>query len=1026
MTADRWERVKEIFEAALDSDPRDRDSFLEEACPDDVELRAEVARLLSSFEKVGTFLSEPAADLRHSLVAGDVIGDRYRIVGLLGRGGMGEVYEARDEFLKETIALKTLRLDLGQDARLSRRFRKEIQLARKVTHPNVCRVLEVGVHAFSDPARAPLHYFTMQLLKGETLADRIQRTGKIPAKEAFPLIAGMAEGLQAAHDQGIIHRDFKSANVILTENKAVITDFGLAGSFEIGGQANSVESFTEITQQVAGTIAYMSPEQMSGGPVTAASDIYSLGVVLFEMATGQRPYESEQIIRSAMQRATGQIPSVRALDPGVDPRMESAIERCLQKEPSKRFRAASEIATLFREDHWKLPRVYWTRREWAKVVAAGAVAVGAGSSYWYWSRRPYQPNLQALNWYTQGIDAFRVGTYEKARRTLEQAIDTDRRYAPAYAYLATVYNELDATERAKEAMLQAIQLQQDQRWTDADSMRVKGMQYAILRDFERAQALFVALAEMASGHEKSGAYLDLAWLALRRENPGDRERALNKVLELNPQDPAGKVQIAQVYARQRKLEAAEAAFRSAETWFTVGGNYDGVTETLLQHAIALGRMNKTADSIQLIQRGLTVAETTRDEYHKIRLRLALALAYRNTGEIRLSQAAAEDALKNAVDNKMDTIAAIGLIDLGMGYFLRGEPKPAEQYFLQGLESAQRGRGLFSEARAKLLLGSLTLEYDRPMETLKWAGASLPFFSNGGYLREETQNLLVLGGAQNTLAKFEEAEKTLRRSLQIAEQIRDNEQSGIVHAYLGEGFADPGKWPAAVAEQDQALRLYGEIRGGYRAAFAYCFRARIWARLGRFQEAEGDLAQARSRVDKLEGEQAQLKSRLALCETEIAYFQARWRDALKFARKASAMDGGAGENLEAEMWAGLSLIQLGSVAEGSAACQRALDASREKFHEYSYGADRQFLAEALLSAGLADQARRYAQEALVFFEAHECWEGNWRSRSVLSETGDPELNQVAGKLKQAWPAEMIQSYAHRADLKFISQKVQFFL
>lgn len=1029
MTSDRWEKVKEIFEAALDSDAQDRESVLDRMCGRDSELRAEVARLLSSFHDAGDFLSEPAVRTSGDAVhPGELLANRYKVVHLLGRGGMGEVYEVTDELLNERVALKTLRLEISGDSATVLRFRKEIQLARKVTHPNVCRVLEVGVHTFEDSLRPPLHFFTMQLLHGETLAQRIQRTGRIPEPEAFPLVAALAEGLQAAHDEGIVHRDFKSANVILTENRPVITDFGLARSISLRNSAETADSLTGGTQ-VAGTVAYMSPEQLSGEKITAASDIYSLGVVLFEMATGQRPYESERIIPSAMQRASGHIPSVRALAPDIDRRWESAIERCLQREPSQRFARADEIAALFTRRAWKVPRLYWTRRRWAAAAAGAILPLGAGAALIARLRRPYRPTPEALSWYSQGVDAFRAGTWDKARKLLERSTATDGRYAPAYAYLAAVYNELDVTEQAKETMLRALVLQQDERLTRSDSLQVSGMQYVISRDFERAQGAFDELATLASEAEKLGAYLDLAWLAQKRDRPADLEQALGRALALNPSDAAANVKIAQVYIRQHKQDAAESAFRTAESLFNVSGNYDGVAEALLQHAVALGRMSKTTEAIRVIEHGMKVAETTGSQYYLVRLQLALALAYRNAGQVQPSQTVAEQAVKTALENRMDSTAAIGLIDLGSAYLLRGEPLPAERYFRQGLEFAQRGRALFSEARAKLSLGSLTLEYDRPTEAQKWAESSLPFFHQAGFRREEMQNLLVLGGAQNTLAKFEEAEPALQKALQLAEQIHDKEQAGIIHAYLGEGFVGSGKWPAAIAEQDKALNLYGEMRGGYRAAFAYVFRARIWARLGRFGNAESDLKAANSRIAKLEGEQAQLKARLALGQTELAYFRTDWAQALERAHLALTANGGSGENLEASLWSGLAKIRLGNPGAGIASCEKALAESREKNHEYSAGADRQFLAEALLSAGSRGPAREYARQALEFFEAHQCWEGCWRSRAVIQtvdQKDDPLAPDAVAKLRQTWPAEFVMPYANRPDLKQISQSGRYFL
>ena len=189
-------------------------------------------RLLDHHEKAGDFLNEPLIP-SSSFAAGDVIAHRYRIVSLIGRGGMGEVYQADDQFLRESVAIKRLRADLSRDEAIARQYQKEIQLARKITHPNICRLFEVGIHESEDAERTKVLFFTMELLNGETLSSKIRRDGRLSRAAAFPMALQMAKGLAAAHGAGVIHTDFKSGNVILvastaTGARAVITDFGLA------------------------------------------------------------------------------------------------------------------------------------------------------------------------------------------------------------------------------------------------------------------------------------------------------------------------------------------------------------------------------------------------------------------------------------------------------------------------------------------------------------------------------------------------------------------------------------------------------------------------------------------------------------------------------------------------------------------------------------------------------------------------------------------------------------------------------
>src|SRR5258708_5626339 len=263
MIPEHWERIKNAFECASESDPRDRPQLISDICCGDPVLIAEVDKLLEQHEKMGDFLSAPLVQFPDSLPPGTVIAERYELESLLGRGGMGEVYRAPDRLLQETVALKTIRADRIGSSSLLGSLQREIQTARKVTHPNVCRVFDLGVHTFADGSRPPLQFLSMELLQGETLQARIESKGRLTGEEALPIAIQMAEGLAAAHAVGIIHRDFKRGNVILVPGKAgdraVITDFGLARADRRpdGTATISVSS----PQMLVGTIGYMSPEQ---------------------------------------------------------------------------------------------------------------------------------------------------------------------------------------------------------------------------------------------------------------------------------------------------------------------------------------------------------------------------------------------------------------------------------------------------------------------------------------------------------------------------------------------------------------------------------------------------------------------------------------------------------------------------------------------------------------------------------------------------------------------------------------------
>jgi serine/threonine protein kinase/tetratricopeptide (TPR) repeat protein len=278
-----------------------------------------------------------------SLLPGDLLCDRFRIVRFLAAGGMGEVYEAEDLELREAVAIKTLRSHIAQDPRMMERFRREVQLARRVTHPNVCRIFDVFRHRLA-PSGPDVTFLSMELLPGESLSALLRRRGRLGTAESLPIVGQMVAGLAAAHRAGVVHRDFKSANVLLVHSdsdpRAVVTDFGLA---QASAKAKSADASLTATGEIAGSPAYMAPEQVQGGDVGVAADVYALGVVMYEMVTGVLPFAADTPLATALKRLREAPESPRAHVPDIDPRWEATILRCLELEPSRRFATVEDV-----------------------------------------------------------------------------------------------------------------------------------------------------------------------------------------------------------------------------------------------------------------------------------------------------------------------------------------------------------------------------------------------------------------------------------------------------------------------------------------------------------------------------------------------------------------------------------------------------------------------------------------------------------------------------------------------------------
>jgi serine/threonine-protein kinase len=270
------------------------------------------------------WLSSSGAIDHGRFLPGAILGGRYRVVGRLGRGGMGEVYRADDLKLGQPVALKFLPPEVDRDPAKLMQLHTEVRMARQVSHPNVCRVYdidEVDGHTF----------LSMEYIDGEDLSSLLKRIGRFPSDRALEIARQICAGLAAAHERGIIHRDFKPANVMLDgSGKVRITDFGLAGA---SGEAIR-----------AGTPAYMAPEQLAGSEVTARSDIYSLGLVLYEIFTGQRALEGKNLAELINKREQAAFVPPSALVKDLEPEIERTILRCLQLSPSARPASALAVA----------------------------------------------------------------------------------------------------------------------------------------------------------------------------------------------------------------------------------------------------------------------------------------------------------------------------------------------------------------------------------------------------------------------------------------------------------------------------------------------------------------------------------------------------------------------------------------------------------------------------------------------------------------------------------------------------------
>jgi serine/threonine protein kinase len=279
---------------------------------------------------------EPPARRVATFGSGEMIAGRYVIRRWLGSGGMGEVYEAEDTWLDGPVALKTIAPTIADDPAALARLKAEVRLARRVTHENVCRVYDLGFHA---KGRERVALLSMELLRGITLRQQLKTHGALSTERALPIVKQIVLALANAHQAGVVHRDLKTDNVMLvaraseSQRHAVVMDFGLARS----ALASEQEPLTRNSHRVLGTLDYMSPEQVQGHPATPASDVFSLGIVLYEMLTGELPFAGDSPLARALVRVTATAPRLADKLPRIGSNWDRCVARCLALEPSDRF-----------------------------------------------------------------------------------------------------------------------------------------------------------------------------------------------------------------------------------------------------------------------------------------------------------------------------------------------------------------------------------------------------------------------------------------------------------------------------------------------------------------------------------------------------------------------------------------------------------------------------------------------------------------------------------------------------------------
>jgi serine/threonine protein kinase len=416
MTPERWQMVRGILQSVMELRPAERAAFLDSKCSGDASLRKDVDEYLSIEGKLDPdFLESPAAaqvDLpgrsfasASILAAGTRLGN-YELRALLGAGGMGQVYRARDVLLKREVAIKIIPHFYASDAARLHRFKQEAEATAVLNHPNILTIYQVGQHDET-------FYIVEELLEGETLRERL-KAGPLPVRAATDYGVQIARGLAAAHECGIIHRDLKPENIFVTKDGRVkILDFGLAKLVEHrrDHRADDEKTKSATTQWTEpglalGTTAYMSPEQVRGKQVDHHSDIFAFGAVLYEMLTGRLAFAKETSAETMTAILNEDPPAPSQSGQNIPPGMQRVIQRCLEKQPAQRFQSASDLAFALEalSESGSGPIVAAAQRSLPLWLWAAAGILGALVTliYGWWRIPPAVPVVESVTQLTGG------------------------------------------------------------------------------------------------------------------------------------------------------------------------------------------------------------------------------------------------------------------------------------------------------------------------------------------------------------------------------------------------------------------------------------------------------------------------------------------------------------------------------------------------------------------------------------------------------------------------------------------------
>lgn len=1031
MSPEEWQRRKAVFEAVMDAPPGGQQALIAELCAGDEALEEDIRRLVKNTAAPDEFLDGGPATSRE-LSAGQLLCGRFELLHLAGEGGMGQVWAARDRRLGETVAIKTIQRGLETEKAGLARFQRELQLARRIGHANVCRVYEL----FEDSTLSPPRVFlTMELLEGETLASRLRREGRLGPVEAIRFFRDVAAGLAAAHGAGVVHRDLKPSNIMLVpepatgRERAVVMDFGLARAHRVAGLEGEGRTLVTGTGQVMGTPEYMAPEQIRGDEVTPATDVYALGLLLYEMLAGQAPFKGRNTMESWMRRIREGPPklAVEGMVPGLDVRVDDVIARCMEYEPEARFvSAADAVAALFAPP----PRRRDSSRSlrWAAAFACASVlAFLVLIVQRRLQDRAGTPPEDARRWYEDAQRDLSEGATARAAAELRRAIGRAPRFAAAHAALAEAQLELDHMYQARESIQRAADLAPDRSRLPADqALHIEGINRLILRDCAGAIDSLRRRAAAVDAANRPTAMALLARAYERCEMADEARKTLEEAAAADPRNAAVLVRAAYLASRRQDRDGASRLLNEAEALYRERANFEGVGEVLATRGTLAAERDQLEEASTSLREALALARTTGSMQQQVRVLLQQAIVARKRGDVDAAGRLTREGMALASRNDLETLTMQALFTAANVHFRKGELREAETTFSQALLIATRYRDESSQARANASLASLylgLLEVDKAEATLAACRDHYARSGNAIVLRQLDQ---VKGTIHLIKAEFPEALALFQRQVDGAVAAKTPEQEADARLRVAEVLGEMGALGEALREARQAVSLLAGSPAS-RGIFGTLLVAELWARLGNGSESNKALQEARRLIARSGTIPPRVEFRISEVEAVQAWASGRLADSRAYLARAPRIS-----NVRV---AGLlyhnmlrCAVEAGSGVAALPTCEAVARTAKQKGHESLVLAAGVYLAEAAALKGDWTKAQSWLNGIRPSAARLSAGELSWKVAAVSFLGGQASeranLARISEALRLNWGDRNFNTWLARPDIaRLMSQTLR---